>query len=118
MESSTTVSMAEHIARCAASGLSCAQYARRENIPLKRLYNARDRARSRIKIANGKKVQAPKVQVKNAVMFKPVRVSEPVGLDVSIRCVLQLAGGHRLEINRLPDPQWLVALSNAGVVTR
>jgi hypothetical protein len=118
MESGTSVSMAEHIARCAASGLSCAQYARRENIPLKRLYNARDRARSRLKMATGKKVLAPKVQVKNAVMFKPVRVSEPVGLDLSIRCVLQLMGGHRLEINRLPDPQWLLALSNAAVVTR
>jgi hypothetical protein len=118
MELGTTVSMAEHIARCAASGLSCAQYARRENIPLKRLYNARDRARSRIKMATSKKVLALKVHVKNAVMFKPVRVSEPVGLDLSIRCVLQLMGGHRLEINRLPDPQWLLALSNAAVVTR
>jgi hypothetical protein len=118
MESGTTVSMAEHIARCAASGLSCAQYARRENIPLKRLYNARDRARSRIKTANGKKVLSLKEQVKKPVMFKPVRVSEPVELDLSIRCVLQLMGGHRLEINRLPDPQWLLALSNAAVVTR
>jgi hypothetical protein len=118
MESSNEVSMSEHLARCAASGLSCAEYARRENIPLKRLYTARDRARGRLKVDNDKKSLTPKVQVKNAVMFKPVRVSEPVALDLSVRCVLQLAGGHRLEINRLPDPQWLVALSNAVMAAR
>lgn len=55
MESNITLSMAEHVARCAASGLSCADYARRENIPLKRLYNARDRARSGLKIVARKK---------------------------------------------------------------
>lgn len=118
MEFTNAVSMAEHVARCAASGLTCAEYARRENISLKNLYNVRTRARARLKLATNKKVLASKVQLENAVMFKPVRVSEPVGLDLSIRCVLLLTGGHRLEINRLPDPQWLLALSNAGLVTR
>ncbi len=118
MESSIAVSMAEHIARCAASGLSCAEYARREGISLKRFYNARDRARSRLKNSSSQKILAPKVPIKKAVLFKPVRVSEPVGLDVSLRCVLHLAGGHRLELNRLPDPQWLVALSNTAMAAR
>jgi hypothetical protein len=117
VESNNAVGMAEHIARCASSGLTCAEYARRENISLKNLYNVRTRARARLKLATSKKVLASKVQLEKAVIFKPVRVSEPVGLDVSVQCVLLLTGGHRLEINRLPDPQWLLALSSARLVT-
>jgi hypothetical protein len=118
VESNNAVSMAEHITRCASSGLTCAEYARRENISLKNLYNVRARARSRLKLATGKKVLTPKLRVKKAVIFKPIRVSEPAGLEVSVQCVLLLTGGHRLEINRLPDPQWLLALSSARLVTR
>jgi hypothetical protein len=118
MESTNALIMTEHIARGAGSGLSCAEYTRRENISFKRLYNARDLARRRLKIASNNKVLTSKVQVKKVMSFKPVRVSEPVALDLSVRCVLQLAGGHRLEINRLPDPQWLLALSNTVVAAR
>lgn len=64
MDSNTAINMAKHIARCAASGLSFAEYARRENISLKRLYNARDRVRSRLKVARGNQTLKAKVPLK------------------------------------------------------
>jgi transposase len=93
----------QQLARLEQSGLSLAAFARREGLSSKSLYNFRHKLKSSL---DSKLARAPA-----PTTFVPVRVSAPVGLDSSPRCVLVLPSGHRLELSSLPPAQWLQSLS-------
>jgi hypothetical protein len=105
MTSKTKVFWLEHLRLLALSGLSLAQYAQREQISSRSLYNYRHLAKRE---ADG---LPARVKANRTNSFVQVRVSEPVVPVVAFHCTLILNSGHRLDMNRLPDAQWLLSLS-------
>lgn len=84
------------------SGLSLAQYAKEQNIPIQKLYQWRSTL---------KKVTTTKT-VSEEVKFAPVAISDyrPVALRLCIDESL-------LEFGVLPEPDWLAALLGSGKVS-
>lgn len=92
-----------HVRAAAGSGESLQQYAKRHRLSLGALYNAKSvLKRSGVLNAMVKQSSQP---VQSA--FVPVRIS--MQADEPIRCRLYHAH-WQLEMERLPDPQWLLAL--------
>ncbi|MBL8474239.1 MAG: cobyrinic acid ac-diamide synthase [Rhodocyclaceae bacterium] len=90
-----------HLAAIDAEGLSTSAYAQREGLAVASLYWWRRR------------LQADKPQrlvTRGGGGFVPVTVASPA--HVSGRAVV-VAGGVRVELDRLPNPEWLAALSGA-----
>jgi hypothetical protein len=96
----------EHLRLLDESKLSLAEYARRQNLSSKSLYNYRHKVKRRLVVPTRLPDSKP------AASFVQVRVSEPALPDLAVRCALVLSTGHRLEMNRLPEPQWLLALTS------
>ncbi len=93
-----------HVRAAAGSGESLQQYAKRHRLSLGALYNAK----SVLKRSGLLSVISQPIA---ASAFVPVRIKAKT--DEPIRCRLQHAQ-WQLEMERLPDPQWLLALMRSG----
>lgn len=91
----------EHMAAIEQEGISISAYAKRHDIPLKRLYYWLRKVR----------LAAAPAKASGAKAFVALRISEPEAVPVPMGCVLILAGGMRLEMPALPSPTWLMALN-------
>jgi hypothetical protein len=83
----------EHIEAARRNGQTLKQYAKAHGLAVGSLYNAR----SVFKRTKRKQAIAPSA-------FVPVRIEAAAA---PIRCRLQHAAGWQLEMERLPEPQWL-----------
>ena len=92
----------EQLNKANSSGLSLAQYAKEQNIPIQKLYQWRSTL---------KKVTTTKT-VSEEVKFAPVAISDyrPVALRLCMEESL-------LEFGVLPEPDWLAALLGSGKVS-
>jgi hypothetical protein len=105
----------KHIAAIKRQGTTTSAYARQHQLALASLYHWQRRLRFTQTLGAGFESAAA-----------PSRPSKFIALTVSdsligrppssTQCTLVLAGGMRLEMNALPDPQWLAAVgrSNQG----
>ena len=89
----------EHLDKANSSGLSLAQYAKEQNIPIQKLYQWRSTL---------KKVTTTET-VREEVKFAPVAISDyrPVALRLCIEDIM-------LEFSVLPEPEWLASLLHSG----
>lgn len=91
-----------HIRAATKSGQGLTQYAKGHRLSVGALYNAK----SVFKRA-GLLGTAPKAELSQAA-FVPVQIA--MRSDEPIRCRLQHKHGWQLEMDRLPEPTWLLAL--------
>jgi hypothetical protein len=91
-----------HIRAAMKSGQRLQQYARVHRLSVGALYNAK----SVFKRSGLLSVPPGAESVQGA--FVPVRIA--MSPDEPIRCRLQHLHGWQLEMERLPDPQWLLVL--------
>lgn len=91
-----------HIRAAMRSGQRLQQYAKVHRLSVGALYNAK----SVFKRSGLLSVPAGAESAQAA--FVPVRIA--MSVDEPIRCRLQHVHGWQLEMERLPDPQWLLAL--------
>ncbi len=99
-----------HLQRIDQEGITTKEYAEREGLSARRLYDKRKEY----------KLQAAKAQTTMAVAkqayasFVPLQVVPGAGAvpcDHAVGCTLVLPSGIRLEMATLPSPTWLTALS-------
>jgi hypothetical protein len=113
----------KHVSACAASGLRSKAYAEQHGLSLKSFYNWQSKLRVRAnrgvvnKAVKAVRKQSSQGQQFLAVRIKPEAPSEfrlPVADFVpTALCTLTMSSGVKLEMAKLPDPQWLAMLSNA-----
>lgn len=102
-----------HVTTIKTEGVTTSTYARQHKLSLASLYYWQRKLQSQ-SAPHSVAVAAPKPQSK----FVALRVSDAVA-DIappSRRCTLVLAGGMRLEMSALPDPDWLAAVGRANQV--
>jgi len=102
-----------HVTTIKTEGVTTSAYARQHKLSLACLYYWQRKLQSQ-SAPHSVAVAAPKHQSK----FVALRVSDAVA-DIappSWRCTLVLAGGMRLEMSALPDPDWLAAVGRANQV--
>jgi hypothetical protein len=96
-----------HVRTAMSSGMPLQEYAKRHRLSVGALYNAKS-----VLKRGGALVGTQTQPVPDA--FVAVRIAERSAEP--IRCRLQHAHGWQLEMERLPDPQWLLALMQGGDV--
>lgn len=102
----------QHIAAIKLQGITTSDYARQHGLALATLYYWQRKLRS-----------APAVGAPLEPTAAPRRPSKFIALSVGDHihgmarsgspCILVLAGGMRLEMSALPDPQWLAAVGRS-----
>lgn len=106
----------KHIAAIQFQGIPTSAYARQHDLSLATLYFWQHKLRSNSTAgATFEPMTAPRRPSK----FIALTVGEPVYVTRSgTPCTLVLAGGLRLEMSTLPDPQWLAAVGLSTQVAR
>lgn len=99
----TTEFWLEHVAAIKQEGISTNAYARRHGIAVKRLYYWQRKM----------KAASLPLQARPPNAFVALRVAESAIVKRSAHCTLLLGAGLRLEMDALPAPEWLAALSRA-----
>lgn len=103
----------KHIGAIKSQGITTSAYAKRHDLALATLYYWQRRLRSTETIGAGvESTHAPRRPSK----FIALTVGDPVREVVrsGTPCTLVLAGGMRLEMSTLPDPQWLAAVGRTA----
>lgn len=95
-----------HIEAIKREGVSTVSYAKRHDLPVKRLYYWQRKAR----LAAG----ATSAAAGKSKAFVALRVVEPAAVTLATGCILVLASGMRLEMPALPAPAWLAALARSA----
>jgi len=100
-----------HVAAIKTQGVTTSAYARQHKLSLGSLYYWQRKLQSQ-SAPHSVAVAAPKPRSK----FVALRVSDavPEVAPPSWRCTLVLAGGMRLEMSALPDPDWLAAVGRCN----
>ena len=103
----------KHIAAIRAQGITTSAYARQHALALASLYYWQHKLRSTRTV--GVAIE-PTAACRRPSKFIALTVGDPVR-DVArseMSCTLVLAGGMRLEMATLPDPQWLAAVGRSA----
>jgi hypothetical protein len=94
----------KHIEAIKAQGMQTTAYARRHNVSLASLYAWQRKLRDE---ATASKGAAGRSQF---VALQVVDAAAAASVNLPVRCTLVLGAGVRLEMQALPDPQWLLAV--------
>lgn len=100
-----------HIEAIKAQGVQTSAYAKRHSLSLASLYAWQRKLKDEGSepIGNASRSQFVALQVvKDSIATRVMAVT-----PAPVRCTLVLGSGVRLEMQSLPDPQWLLALSKA-----
>lgn len=100
-----------HVAAIKARGVTASAYARQHKLSVASLYYWQRKLQSQSAL-HSVEVAAPKTQSKFVALR--VRDTVPEVMPPSCRCTLVLAGGIRLEMSALPDPQWLAQVDRCN----
>ncbi len=98
-----------HITAIKSQGVTASDYARRHDLALTSLYYWKRKLQlAPTALSASEPVTTPKISSK----FVSLRVRDPVPdmAQTAWPCTLVFAGGMRLEMSALPDPQWLAAV--------
>lgn len=96
-------SWAAHVTAIEREAMSVSAYAKREGVSAAALYYWRHKLRA----------TAPVSETPKRPQFVQLRVAEPAAAG-SAACTLVLAPGMRLEMERLPAPEWLAQFARAA----
>lgn len=103
----------KHIAAIKLQGITTVAYARQHGLALATLYYWQRKLRSATTVGAG---NDPTQVSRRPSKFITLTVGDPLH-DVArprTPCTLVLAGGMRLEMSTLPDPQWLAAVGRSA----
>lgn len=103
----------KHIAAIKFQGIATSTYAKRHDLALGTLYYWQRKLRSATTV--GTEIET-RVAPRRPSKFIALTVGDPLH-DVArsgMPCTLVLAGGMRLEMSALPDPQWLGAVGRSA----
>jgi hypothetical protein len=103
----------KHIAAIKFQGISASAYAKQHDLALATVYYWQRKLQSNTTAAT---TAVPMVAPRRPSKFIALTVGDPVR-DVArsqTPCTLVLAGGLRLEMSALPDPQWLTAVGRSA----
>lgn len=105
-----------HIEAIKAQGVQTSAYAKRHGLSLASLYAWQRKLKDEGSAPKSKlsRNQFVALQVVKDSIASRVMVASPA----PVRCTLVLGSGMRLEMQSLPDPQWLLALSEATGASR
>lgn len=103
----------KHIAAIKFQGITTSAYARQQELSLATLYYWQRKLRSTTTSVDSESgpTQAPKRSSKFIALTVDDSAREVVRSGTP--CTLVLAGGMRLEMSTLPDPQWLAAVGRS-----
>ena len=103
----------KHIAALKSLGVTTSTYARQHDLALATLYHWQRKLRP---ATTARATIAPTQPLRRPSKFIALTVGDPVREVVrsGTPCTLVLAGGLRLEMATLPDPQWLAAVGRSA----
>lgn len=103
----------KHIAAIKLQGITSSAYAKRHDLALATLYYWQRKLRPATTAGTGIE---PTQNPRRSSKFIALTVGDPVPEVVrsGSPCTLVLAGGMRLEMSALPDPQWLATLGRSA----
>lgn len=102
-----------HLKRIDQEGITTKEYADREGLSARQLYDKRKEYKLR-----AARAQTTMTTQQARSSFVPLQVAAdagPVSCDQAVGCTLVLPSGIRLEMATLPSPTWLAALSSADL---
>jgi transposase-like protein len=103
----------KHIAAIRSEGISVSAYARQHDLALATLYYWQRRLRLATTV---RATSVPTQALRGPSKFIALTVGDPIHnvTHSQTPCTLILAGGMRLEMATLPDPQWLSAVGRSA----
>lgn len=106
-----------HIEAITIQGISTRAYAKRHDLALSTVYYWQRKLKSAPPVHTKAE---PLAATKQCAKFVALRIDEPerVARPAPTHCTLVLAGGMRLEMPALPDPQWLADLGRCAQAVR